>query len=825
MAQRLALQLLIVRAACEVVLLLDPFTLVLPSASIPDASTPFDSASLRTAVSFTAPSGRVISVLPFYTQDFVRTQGAAGEEVLVNSSSPYFAVRVAPQERGVYTFLQTFAAGAPPPPGVVPLAGNFTCAGGPARAGDGFAAAKNRRFTLDGEASFFLVGENMAWPGCWPYYNGSARYDNASGASYMYDRFLPKLAAAGGNWIRLWAGPSLVRDVAWDGEEGSFLALALAGKARFGEYNLAAAWRIEHVVELARALGIKISLVLEAQQCFRADGAWGFWAACVFNAANGGPIPADTPVGPFGNAAAMAELRQRWLYILSRWGYSTSIFSWELQNEADDWPGGYDAAALNASAALSALIQAHDPYAHMIDNSFGGVASSMGTEHAFEALASTAFTSVHAYNMVDVARTIWDAVTPHVRSVGKPCFLEEFGSDWRGPLQHADDPHGVGMHTGAWASLVGLAAGTAMQWFWAETDSLNTYGRLAGAAALSRRLAPQLLALQWSTWSGALNTSAAAAGWSVGVDARSGALRGVLAWAYNSNYTQGGCGGGCVLALPARIALTLEALPAPAPGAAPVVQFIDTATGDALPGAWSGALAAAAAAAGEMCFTFPHFDRDIAMWVEWAPPAVQQPAPAPPALSFAGYTWAVKTGHAGPGPNDFSAANARVDAAGRLHLAVARDAASGAWSCAEVVLNASLGYGTYAWTLAPPAPVSLDENIVIGLFTYENDSREVDVEFSQWGGAFPGVNADFAVQPATVQRFEAGVGAVRAGYTWGPGFVNFTCGSEAWSHAGADVPPPGAERVHMNAWLDRGRAPATGEGAEVVVADFVFTPL
>jgi len=455
----------------------------------------------------------------------------------------------------------------------------------------------------------------------------------------------------------------------------------------------------------------------------------------------------------------------------------------------------------------------------MIDNSFGGVAAGSGAEHDFETLASTAFTSVHAYNMVDVARAVWDTVTPHVRSVGKPCFLEEFGSDWHGPLQHADDPDGVGMHTGAWASLVGLAAGTAMQWFWAETDRLNTYGRLTGAAVLSRRLASQLLALEWSTWSGTLNTSAAAAGWSVGVDAGSGALRGVLAWAYNVNYTQGGCGNGCVLALPARIALALDPLPAPAPGAAPVVQFIDTATGEPLPGDWGGALAAAA---GETTFTFPHFDRDVAMWVDWALPAAPPP---PPALSFGGYSWAVKTGHAGPGPNDFSAANARVDAAGRLHLAVARDAATGAWTCAEVVLNASLGYGTYAWTLAPPAPVGLDENIVIGLFTYENDTREVDVEFSAWGGAFPGVNADFAVQPATVKRFAAGADAVRAGYTWGPGFVNFTCGGEAWSHAGADVPPPGAERVHMNAWLDRGHAPATGEGAEVVVADFVFTPL
>ena len=238
---RLPLHALLLACAASDVLLLEPFTLPLPPAAVPATATPFDSASLQTAVAFTAPSGRVIRALPFLTQDFARSQGAAGEEILFNASVPYFAVRLAPQELGEYAYAQTFAGGAPPP-GVVPLApGSFTCAGGPARAGDGFAKAANSRFTLDGANSFFLVGENMAWPGAWPYFNGSARYDNASGASYMYDRFLPKLAAAGGNWIRLWLGPSLVRDVAWDGEQGSFLALALAGKARFGEYNLAAA--------------------------------------------------------------------------------------------------------------------------------------------------------------------------------------------------------------------------------------------------------------------------------------------------------------------------------------------------------------------------------------------------------------------------------------------------------------------------------------------------------------------------------------------------------------------------------------------------------
>jgi len=302
----------------------DPFTLPI---SVPNLVTPFNSSSLGTVVDFRAPSGRVITVLPFYTQDFVRSQGIDGSEILTNTSLPYFAVRIAPTEEGTYFYQQRYTVATP---SEVPASGNFTCAGGPSRSGDNYAFVQNRKFTLDNESAFFLIGEDMAWPGCWPYYPGSAQYDNATGKSYMYDRFLPKLAAVGGNWIRLWVGPSLVRDVSWQGEEGSFLPMALASKVPFGSYNLEVAWRIEHVLELARSLGIKITLVLEAQQAIM-GGTWGFWDASIYNSVNGGPL-SGTSGHIFSNNVTMAELRQRWLYILSRWAYSTSIFSWELQN-------------------------------------------------------------------------------------------------------------------------------------------------------------------------------------------------------------------------------------------------------------------------------------------------------------------------------------------------------------------------------------------------------------------------------------------------------------------------------------------------------------
>lgn len=794
------------------VLLLDPFTLLLPNASIPSAGQPFNSSSLGTRVVFTAPSGRMISVLPFLTQDFARSQDAGGAEVLAAISAPYFAARIAPQEEGLYNYTQIFDAPHPLLP--LPLAGNFSCAGGPARAGDGYVFARNRRFTVDNASAWWAVGENMAWPGAWPYFNGSAAFDNATGASYMYDRFLPKLAAAGGNWIRLWLGPSLTRDVSYDGELGSFLPMALASKVQWGELNLQAAWRIEHVLELSRALGIKAAMVLESQQCFGVSGSWGFFDACAFNEANGGPLAAGE--SPFASAPALAAFAARWQYVVARYAYATSVFSWELQNEADDaqWPGGFSPLALAAAQSTTAQLLASDPYGHMIDTSFGGVAPLDGPEHVWEALPTTAFTSVHAYNMADVASAVWGSVTLHTEQLDKPCFLEEFGSDWHGPYQHADDPLGVGMHTGAWASLVGGAAGGAMVWFWAETDTLNTYGRLAGAAALARRIAPQLLAAQWSTWDGRVNSSQVAAGWTVGLE--QGALSAMLAYIYNVNYTQRACGRGqCVLAIDDTLALSLQGLPQPRAGATLQLQFIDTATGEVLQ-----QRQAPGSVGAQLDIVLPAFQQDMAVFAEWVTTA---PAP-PPQLRWEGYSWDVKEGQGlGPGPNDWAAGNAAVDAQGRLVLRLTQEAAG--WACAEVVLNRSLGYGRYEWALSA-APLGFDENIVLGLFTYENDSRELDIEFSRWGGAFGNATADFAVQPSSVQRFVAAPAApFTASYVWSAAGVNFTCGAAAWQYSGPDVPPPGSERVHMNLWLFRGHAPASGRGAEVVISGFTFTPL
>ncbi len=220
-----------------------------------------------------------------------------------------------------------------------------------------------------------------------------------------------------------------------------------------------------------------------------------------------------------------------------------------------------------------------------------------------------------------------------------------------------------------------------------------------------------------------------------------------------------------------------------------------------------------------------------------APGGATTVAAAAPTVGFAGRTWTMKTssGAVGPGPNVFAAANVTVDLNGKLHLKIAKR--SNRWTSAEVVLNASLGYGTYAWTLGSNVS-NLDAQAVLGLFTWNDDPaynhREIDFEASRWGWKNDVTNAQWVVQPydtaGNLTRFTIGSTVptvVR--FTWSPTSIVFqtvvggTVVNER-TYTGADIPLPGGENARMNLWLYQGKAPLNKATVEVVLNTFSFTP-
>lgn len=123
-------------------------------------------------------------------------------------------------------------------------------------------------------------------------------------------------------------------------------------------------------------------------------------------------------------------------------------------------------------------------------------------------------------------------------------------------------------------------------------------------------------------------------------------------------------------------------------------------------------------------------------------------------IEFSGRQWTIKSSTAllGPGPNVFSGHpnDVFVDEDGYLHLSISQR--NNQWQSTEVISNENMGYGTYIWTLEGD-PVNIDEQAVIGLFTWDNNTfqeqanSEVDIEFSKWGDASETQTLQYGVQP------------------------------------------------------------------------------
>ena len=161
-------------------------------------------------------------------------------------------------------------------------------------------------------------------------------------------------------------------------------------------------------------------------------------------------------------------------------------------------------------------------------------------------------------------------------------------------------------------------------------------------------------------------------------------------------------------------------------------------------------------------------------------------APTTRGFHWSGFDWRVKasTFPVGPGPNYFSDStnNVSLDAQGRLHLRITHVA--GLWQCAEIVLQRTLGYGTYAYHIASPVD-ALDPHLVLGLFTWSDQpaytNREMDFEGGRW--SYPGdyQDAQFVRQPyylpGQLVRYRIPPFATNSipSMNWQTNVINFLC--------------------------------------------------
>ncbi len=224
-------------------------------------------------------------------------------------------------------------------------------------------------------------------------------------------------------------------------------------------------------------------------------------------------------------------------------------------------------------------------------------------------------------------------------------------------------------------------------------------------------------------------------------------------------------------------------------------------------------------------------------------------------IRFSEYYWLVKKrdyDRIEPGPNYFTDGpnDVWVDPNGYLHLKIAQK--EGKWYCSEVIADASLGYGTYIFTVQG-RPDLLDPNIILGLFTYDepvspDQHREIDVEISRWpawreppGDVNDVNNAQYVVMPDKPEhkhRFYINeCNTTTHVFNWQPDRIcfwsyygDFSLAPpkediiECWAYTGSDIPLPGVENPRINFYLGSGCPPLNGQDAEIVIKSFQYLP-
>lgn len=307
----------------------------------------------------------------------------------------------------------------------------------PGRKGGSVIVSKRdpRQLELQDGSPFYVVGQNVCWTTNWAPY-------------------LEKMKAYGANACRVWLCP-------W--------GLNLERKQEPGTYDLKEAARIDELMELAEASGVRIIF------CFTYHGANGVdWGGSPYNQANGGPCL--RPQEFFTDWRAKRQFKRLLSYAAARWGSSPALLCWELMNELDI--ARYDSPedAVAWAREMAGHLKYVDVHGHLV------TVSTIGSQFQPELWQDPRldFVSVHGYG-TDVANVVQRHLAP-LRLLNKPVLLAEFGggTDARDDIPDKD---GARLQAALWLTACAPGCGTALPWWWdTYIEARNLYPVLAAAA-------------------------------------------------------------------------------------------------------------------------------------------------------------------------------------------------------------------------------------------------------------------------------------------------------------------------------------------------------
>jgi hypothetical protein len=302
------------------------------------------------------------------------------------------------------------------------------------------------RFVFDDGARYFPIGHNQAWH--------STKYPDIP-------EMFTKMHTAGENWSRVWMDH-------WDGKN---LDWTTDGKSKPGEIDLTVAKRWDTIVQAAEKNNIYFQMVLQhhGQYSSTVDSNW---KDNPYNSKNGGFLA--NAASFFTDLTARTLTRRKLYYILARWGYSPNILAFELFNEVQYTDAmrekRFDDVAL-WHKEMALFLKQYDLNRHLITTS-----SATAVPIDSPLWDAVDFVQIHTYP-TDVLSALSGEVPTGAKRPARPIFIGEFGPS------DLNDPTGVALHEGLWASLMRYASGAAQYWDWESVDRQDLYPQFKAATA------------------------------------------------------------------------------------------------------------------------------------------------------------------------------------------------------------------------------------------------------------------------------------------------------------------------------------------------------
>ncbi len=419
---------------------------------------PFDPCEVDVMVKFHQPDGTDVNVPSFYYRYYAPS--GSNPETYPTAGAISWKARFAPSQLGSYTCdikVKDVDGTA-----TATSAGSFTCTESGKKGFIRIDPNQHDFLEYSNGDTYLPIGQNIGWN------NGSL----PGGGTTGWDYFLKKMHNAGANWVRLWS-------CSYGSDMGTVLEFptGMWGSTYFqgpGKPSQQISMRMDKYVEIAEQNNIAIQFALQhhgqVSTTTNPD-----WSTNPYNIANTGGFLSD-PCKYFTDANAIKLTKNKYRYVVARWGYSTSIYAWELFNEVqwtDAW--NYDhSLVVNWHNIMASYIRSIDPFTHPVTTSSHGP--------GFENLWNLPDINIveHHYYGNDTIR-VMEQTALSLQDFNKPILFAEFGLGGNPEGSTQPEPYasqlkeGLEMHNGIWAAFFSRSG--AHLWWWDNyIDPCNLYG-------------------------------------------------------------------------------------------------------------------------------------------------------------------------------------------------------------------------------------------------------------------------------------------------------------------------------------------------------------